>query len=277
MENNALRDQLTPIQLVALLAGYLRHAVQQGYSLRPKTLALRSRTYFDGAMGLVRAVLLELQHAETDWAAWPESALVEWIAASHAFSALIESYEATQTALGSANAPHIESVPDPEWDQATFYLWLAAQPDQVPSYQPFAAIRALPAPTRDDYAALRANFSALPPLKVANDLAKLLEVSREEMDDAMRAPRYRLRTITKANGNPRVLEIPPENLRVLQRRLLHRVLDQVRPHDAAHGFVRGRSVHTHAAPHVSRALVIRLDLADFFPSISGAQIGRAHV
>lgn len=272
MENNALRDQPTPIQLAALLAGYLRHAVQQGYSLRPKTLALRSRTYFDGAMRLVRAVLHELRQAETDWTAWPESALVEWIAASRAFSALIESFEATQTALGSGNAPQIESVPDPEWDQATFYLWLAAQPDEVPSYQPFTAIRALPTPARDDYAALRANFSVLPPLKNTNDLTKLLDISLEEFDDAMRAPRYRLRSIAKANGNPRMLEIPPEPLRVLQRRLLHRVLDQVSPHDAAHGFVRGRSVHTHAAPHVSRALVIRLDLADFFPSISGARV-----
>ena len=55
MENNALRDQPTPRHLAALLADYLRHAVQHGYSLRPKTLALRSLAYFDGAMSPVRA------------------------------------------------------------------------------------------------------------------------------------------------------------------------------------------------------------------------------
>ena len=272
MENNALRDQPTPGHIAALLVGYLRHAVQHGYSLRPKTLALRSRAYFDGAMSLVRAVAHELEQAETDWTGWNESALIEWIAASRAFAPLVEGYEVTQAALGTESAAPVDAEPDPEWDESTFYLWLASQPDLAPSYQPFSAIHALPTPSHDDYAALKANFISLPALHDANDLAKLLDVSREEFDDAMRAPRYRLRSMAKANGNPRVLEIPPESLRVLQRRLLHRVLDQVRPHDAAHGFTRGRSVHTHAAPHVSRALVIRLDLADFFPSIRGARV-----
>lgn len=274
MEINARRSEPTPNQLAALLTGYLRHAVQHGYSLRPSTLALRSRSLFDGAAGLIRVIAQDLQRADADWTGWTESALTQWIAQSHAFSALVEDFEATQTALDSTNAAPADAVPDPdpEWDAATFYLWLASPPDPTPSYQPFTAIRALPTPSRDDYAALKSNITALPPLRKADDLAKLLEISREEFDDAMRAPRYRLRSIAKANGSPRILEIPPESLRVLQRRLLHRVLDQVRPHDAAHGFVRGRSVHTHAAPHVSRALVIRLDLADFFASIGGARI-----
>lgn len=272
LENNALRDQSTPTQLAALLAGYLRHAVQHGYSLRPKTLALRSLAYFDGAMSLVRAIAHELQQTETDWTGWNALALIEWIAASHTFAPLVEAFEATQAALGSESAAPMDLEPDPEWDEATFYLWLASQPDSAPSYQPFSAIRALPTPSHDDYAALKANFISLPELNGANDLAKLFDVSREEFDAAMRAPRYRMRCVAKANGKPRILEISPESLRVLQRRLLHRVLDQVRPHDAAHGFVRGRSVHTHAAPHVGRALVIRLDLADFFPSISGARV-----
>jgi len=36
----------------------------------------------------------------------------------------------------------------------------------------------------------------------------------------------------------------------------------------AHGFVRGRSTVTNAAPHVGQQLVLNLDLEDFFPSVT---------
>lgn len=267
----------SPSQLAGLLADYFLHAVRHGYSLRPETLALRSRRHFDGASGLVRKIAHDLHDAETHWMRWSATTLNEWIAASDAFTALVEACGQTQMPTGADEAldASTDEAPDPDsfnGDEAAFYPWLASQPEDEPSYLPFAPTRALPAQNVDSHVALKANALALPPLHDANDLARLLDVSGEEFDDVMRAPRYRLRSIKKANGHPRVLEIPPESLRVLQRRLLHRVLDQVRPHDAAHGFVPGRSVHTHAATHVSRALVIRLDLADFFPSISGARV-----
>jgi RNA-directed DNA polymerase len=100
----------------------------------------------------------------------------------------------------------------------------------------------------------------------------LLDVSREELDSALTHSRYRLRGVHKSRGGIRLIEIPSEALRVLQRRLLHRLLDHVPVHEATHGFVRDRSVHTHAAPHVGREIVIRLDLTDFFPAISGARV-----
>ena len=60
--------------------------------------------------------------------------------------------------------------------------------------------------------------------------------------------------------------------RGLQRRILRELLDRVPPHPAAHGFRRGCSVLTHAAPHAGRALVLRLDLEDFFPSIGAPRV-----
>ena len=36
----------------------------------------------------------------------------------------------------------------------------------------------------------------------------------------------------------------------------------------AHGFVPGRSTVTNATPHVKRAIVVNLDLKDFFPTIT---------
>lgn len=59
----------------------------------------------------------------------------------------------------------------------------------------------------------------------------------------------------------------------MQRLLLARVLRGVPPHDAAHGFRRGRSVATYAAPHAERAVVVRMDLEGFFASVS---VGRVY-
>jgi len=78
---------------------------------------------------------------------------------------------------------------------------------------------------------------------------------------------------SKAHGGIRLIEAPLPRLKAIQRQILAQILDRVPPYyDAAHGFVKGRSVHTFAEPHVRRAVVLRLDLADFFPCISGARV-----
>ena len=55
--------------------------------------------------------------------------------------------------------------------------------------------------------------------------------------------------------------------------MLHEILDHVPTHEAAHGFIRGRSARSHAAAHIGQRIVLRLDLRDFFASISA---GRVH-
>jgi hypothetical protein len=76
----------------------------------------------------------------------------------------------------------------------------------------------------------------------------------------------------KRHGPPRLLEIPKQRLKGLQRRMLHEILDKIPPHEAAHGYRRGRSVTSYVAPHASRAIVLHFDLRDFFPSIHSSRI-----
>ncbi|MGH7136590.1 MAG: reverse transcriptase family protein [Pirellulales bacterium] len=78
---------------------------------------------------------------------------------------------------------------------------------------------------------------------------------------------YRYRSIKKRHGEIRLLEIPKPRLRELQRQVLHRLLDYIPPHEAAHGFCPGRSVRSFAEPHARQRVVLRMDLADFFPTI----------
>jgi RNA-directed DNA polymerase len=70
----------------------------------------------------------------------------------------------------------------------------------------------------------------------------------------------------------RLIEVPKPRLKHLQRRVLHEILDRIPGHDAVHGFRRGRSIATFAAPHTSRQVVLRMDLQDFFPSFSAGRI-----
>ncbi|HET7385030.1 MAG TPA: reverse transcriptase family protein [Nocardioidaceae bacterium] len=84
---------------------------------------------------------------------------------------------------------------------------------------------------------------------------------------------YRVSTRTAPSGAVRVLEAPKSELRMLQRRLLDRVIGRIPPHEAAHGFRVGRSVATYVAPHVGQAVVVRLDLEGFFASVT---VGRVY-
>lgn len=83
---------------------------------------------------------------------------------------------------------------------------------------------------------------------------------------------YRYQVLHGRNGKLRLIESPKQELKRIQRRILNEILDRVPTHDAAHGFRRGRSIRSFAAPHVGRRVVVRLDLCDFFPSISAARI-----
>ncbi|WP_344610727.1 reverse transcriptase family protein [Dactylosporangium salmoneum] len=119
------------------------------------------------------------------------------------------------------------------------------------------------APRLDDLAAL-AEF-----LEVDGDrldwFADRREINRKTSVEPLRHYRY---TWIGA----RLIEAPKPRLRALQRRLLDEVLGRVPVHPAAHGFVPGRSVHTFAAPHAARPLVVRLDLAAFFTSIAISRV-----
>jgi RNA-directed DNA polymerase len=75
-------------------------------------------------------------------------------------------------------------------------------------------------------------------------------------------------TIPKRRGGERTIEAPSDKLKSLQRRILHRLLNPLPVHAAATGFVRGRSIVDNARPHVASGVVINLDLADFFPTIT---------
>lgn len=83
---------------------------------------------------------------------------------------------------------------------------------------------------------------------------------------------YHRRWRPKAAGGLRLIEVPKGELKFAQRRLLDGLLAQVPVHEACAGFAPGRSALAHAAIHVGQAVVLRLDLRDFFASVTGARV-----
>jgi len=85
-------------------------------------------------------------------------------------------------------------------------------------------------------------------------------------------PSYHEAFIAKRSGGRRRLLVPDAATKSLQRKLLRRVLARLRVHPAATGFERGRSIVDHARPHVGQAIVIHMDVVDFFTSTQATRI-----
>ncbi|MFM9863369.1 MAG: reverse transcriptase family protein, partial [Micropepsaceae bacterium] len=62
------------------------------------------------------------------------------------------------------------------------------------------------------------------------------------------------------------IEAPKPRTKIMQRRVLGEILNHLPPHDAAYGFVAGRSCAEAAAKHAGEHVVITVDLRDFFLS-----------
>lgn len=101
-------------------------------------------------------------------------------------------------------------------------------------------------------------------------LADIRGLERTVMAEKLR--NYRYTWLPRKGGPPRVIERPKAALKAAQRRLLHDILDWIPAHEAAHGFTRGRSARTGAAAHTGRPVILRLDLEDFFASVSAARV-----
>ncbi len=83
---------------------------------------------------------------------------------------------------------------------------------------------------------------------------------------------YVCRWQPRKRGRFRLIESPKAMLKKVQRQILHAILDRIPPHPAAHGFRRGRSILSYAAPHVGQDIVLRFDLRDFFPTVPSSRV-----
>lgn len=118
------------------------------------------------------------------------------------------------------------------------------------------------------------NAAGLPMLATPADLAGALGITIPELRflayhaEASMVTHYVQFLVPKKSGGERTLSAPHRKLAAAQRRIFSNVLEKLPTHDAAHGFVKSRSILTNATPHLGKRVVVNCDLTDFFPSIT---------
>ena len=114
----------------------------------------------------------------------------------------------------------------------------------------------------------------LPVFHDAAGLAAFLEVAVPRLHwlcyhrDADRTCHYTYFAIPKKGGGERIISAPKTAMRAAQRKVFEGILAKLPVHDAAQGFVKGRSILTNARPHVGAEVVVNVDLRDFFPTVT---------
>ncbi|HHO49497.1 MAG TPA: RNA-directed DNA polymerase [Deltaproteobacteria bacterium] len=122
------------------------------------------------------------------------------------------------------------------------------------------------------------SLPGLPDLQGAGALARAMEIEVGQLrwlafHRRVSATTHYVRfQIPKKTGGVRNISAPMPRLKRAQRWIKEQILDKIELHEAAHGFVPGRSIVTNASAHVGRRVVINLDLQDFFPTLSFSRI-----
>jgi RNA-directed DNA polymerase len=120
----------------------------------------------------------------------------------------------------------------------------------------------------------------LPKLQSAADVAQAIGISTSELAfltyhrGAATIDHYHRFSIPKKRGGTRVISSPKKRLRVAQSWLQQEVLCRVPVHEAATAFRAGTSIVDNAQRHIGQAIVVRVDLKDFFPSITFRRVKR---
>jgi RNA-directed DNA polymerase len=118
----------------------------------------------------------------------------------------------------------------------------------------------------------------LPIWNTEDDVAKAVGISLKELwffaihRERERQRHYVTFAIPKRSGGKRLIMAPKRRLKAIQRRLVNLVVDKLPVSEHAHAFRRGRSIRTGAEAHVEKRLVLKLDLKDFFPSVTFARV-----
>lgn len=118
----------------------------------------------------------------------------------------------------------------------------------------------------------------LPIWRTEADVARALGVSQSELRfysvhrERDRAPHYVTYGIAKRSGSVRLIHAPKRRLKKLLRAVQRELVAKLPVSEHAHGFVVDRSIKTGAEVHVGKPVLLRLDLKDFFPTVTAGRV-----
>lgn len=124
----------------------------------------------------------------------------------------------------------------------------------------------------------RAAENELPAIDSPDQLAEALRVTVAQLRgmcfhrDAAKSIHYRRFTIPKRDGSERPIWAPLPRLKEAQRWVLHNIVERLPVHGAAQGFLAGRSIATNAAVHTNAKIVLKMDVKEFFPTVTWRRV-----
>jgi hypothetical protein len=125
-----------------------------------------------------------------------------------------------------------------------------------------------------EHAEERAAENEMPPLDSPQQLAEALGLSVAQLRwlayhrDAATRLHYRRFVIPKRGGGERAIWAPLPKLKAAQHWVLRNIVEKLPVHGAVHGFLPGRSTLTNAAAHTAARIVLKMDVRDFFPTVT---------
>lgn len=104
----------------------------------------------------------------------------------------------------------------------------------------------------------------------SSHLAHFLKISTKKLNWLTndRVKHYTCFNIKKRDGSKREIFAPRSYLKGVQRKILDDLLQRVGLNSHAEGFRKKRSILTNSRRHIGKKVVIKMDLKDFFPSIT---------
>ncbi|MFO0600692.1 MAG: reverse transcriptase family protein [Myxococcaceae bacterium] len=124
----------------------------------------------------------------------------------------------------------------------------------------------------------RADKNGLPAWETATELAAAMDVSLSTLRwftfhrDVDSGTHYHSWKVPKRTGGERTITAPLPQLKELQRWALRNYFEKLPVHGAAHGFLPARSVLSNALVHANADVVVKLDIKDFFPTITWKRV-----
>lgn len=112
--------------------------------------------------------------------------------------------------------------------------------------------------------------------QLINQIGDNLRVHPSQIDKIIKtAPfRYKHYEILKRSGGKRSIHHPSPALKSVQRWLVRNILSQLPVHESVFSYVENKNIAMNAREHIGSNYFVRLDFADFFPSINGDEIAR---
>lgn len=114
----------------------------------------------------------------------------------------------------------------------------------------------------------------LPFIYDAKQLAEFFETDLKTLYRAVRGAddAYHTVRIPKKSGGERVLSVPDESLKAMQSRILSEILYHLPASRYATAYFPGAQLKNNAAPHAGKRYLLKLDVLDFFGSVTFFQV-----